>query len=84
MTNKLNIFSVYSGIIYDIYPEEFALLDDGQIPLTKRPSSCNKCYSRGYSGFNTDKLYYTPCTCINKIVDSARVSAKFNVQSQSA
>ena len=78
--NNIFIFSIYSGLLYSVGEEEFSLLDDGQIPLTKKPSNCKKCYSRGYIGFNVDKVMYMPCTCIHKVTDSSRVHAKFNVK----
>lgn len=81
--NDIFIFSIYSGLIYSIKEEEFTLLDDGQLPLTKKPSSCKKCYSRRYVGFNSDKVMYVPCTCIHRIVDSSRVHTKFNIKSSS-
>ena len=83
MNNKLNIFSVYSGILYTVNEDEFSLLDDGQVPLTKEPSACKKCYSRRYTGFNLEKNMYTLCTCIHKITDFSRVHTKFNVNSPS-
>lgn len=83
MKNYLNIFSVYSGILYKVQEEEFLLLDDGQVPLLKEPSSCKKCYNRRYTGFNVEKNTYIPCKCIHKIADYSRVHAKFNVDSSS-
>lgn len=83
MTNRMNIFSVYAGIYYTISSEEFDLLDDGQVPLLKSPLTCKKCYSRGYTGFDSNKHVYVCCQCVNKIADKARIASKFNINSPS-
>ena len=64
-------FSLISGDMYYVEPDEIKNLDKSQIPLLKKPSeNCNKCYGRFYIGFETIKKYYMPCPrCMNKCVD---------------
>jgi len=78
--NILNIFSVYSGIYYQIPESMFKLLDDGQLPLMSQPKVCKKCFSRGYSGFSTEKYAYLPCVCVQKNIDKDCLKEKFSVK----
>ena len=79
--NKL-IYSIYSGICYNIEEKFLSLLDDGQMTLKPLAlKDCKKCYSRRYIGFDTQKFVYTPCTCILKNADLNSIKEKFNIQS---
>jgi hypothetical protein len=64
-------FSMISGDMYYIEPDEVKNLDKSQIPLTKKPrGNCNRCYGRFHIGFETKKKYYIPCPkCMKKCVD---------------
>ena len=64
-------FSMVSGDMYYVEPDEVKNLAKDQIPLLKKPNSnCKKCYGRFYTGFETIKKYYVPCpTCMRKCVD---------------
>lgn len=70
MNNKKTIYSVFSGTFYDIPEKDVKILDIGQIPLTKKPSSsCSKCYGRGQIGRDATNLSYQICKCIRKNID---------------
>jgi hypothetical protein len=70
-TNKsIPVYSVFSGIIYDVLESDVKLLDVGQIPLTKYPpSNCKKCYGRHNRGRNQQDYCYPPCSCLRKVVN---------------
>ena len=74
----MNIFSSFSGTFYRILDKDFPLLDEGQIPLQKNPKNCNKCYSRGFLGRNTQTLVFEPCTCLLKVIDYPLLKTKMN------
>jgi hypothetical protein len=70
MNNKKTIYSVFSGTFYDIPEKDVKILDIGQVPLTKKPSSsCSKCYGRGQIGRDTTNLSYQICKCVRKNID---------------
>lgn len=75
----MHIYSIYSGISYEVEDNMFDLLDDGQVPLIKPPKYCNKCYSRGYVGFSSVDCKYLLCKCIQKNADNNRIKSKFNL-----
>lgn len=64
-------FSLVSGDMYYIEPDEIKNLNKSQIPLLKKPNtSCKKCFGRLYVGFDIKKKYYIPCPrCMQKCVD---------------
>lgn len=64
------IFSVFSGTFYEVLREDFKLLDMGQVPLIKKPSSkCNKCFGRSHLGRDTQTYAYAICNCLRKVID---------------
>lgn len=68
--NIRHIYSIFSGTFYQIPEKDVKILDIGQIPLIKKPSSsCNKCYGRGHIGRDTKNLGYQVCKCVRKNVD---------------
>lgn len=81
--NNINIFSIHSGLYYQVPENHFNMLDGGQIPLKKTPANCKICYSRGYTGFNSQSFTYSICKCVEKNTDYDRIKLKFNIQSTS-
>lgn len=77
------IFSLYSGILYQLPDHFFSVLDDGQLPLKNKPNLCKKCCQRGYTGFNTTTYTYSICKCVEKNTDHDRIRLKYNIQSKS-
>jgi len=68
-TTKI-IYSAFSGTFYTIPEKDFSLLDMGQLPLTKRPSSsCKKCQGRGHIGRDSQTFTYQICNCVRKVLD---------------
>jgi hypothetical protein len=63
------IYSVFSGSFYDLLDSDLDLLDVGHLPLLKAPKKCNKCYSRGYTGRDSQNLTYSPCSCVQKVLN---------------
>ena len=78
---KIDIFSIYSGLLYQIPLELFWKADDGQLPLTSS-KTCKKCLNRGYIGFSNDSFMYLACTCVQKNIDQERLKMKFNILTQ--
>lgn len=63
-------YSIFSGIVYDVYDKEVKNLDEGQIPLTKHPNcSCKSCYGRGWDYHDRERGVYNMCKCMRKIID---------------
>lgn len=63
-------YSVFSGLIYEVFDAEVNNLDEGQIPLKKKPHhSCKKCYGRGFSQFDRDRNIYLLCSCMKKCIE---------------
>jgi hypothetical protein len=62
------IFNVYSGSVFELQEDELKNLQEGEIPLERKPkASCKKCYGRGYIGKDKLKFIFQPCTqCIEK------------------
>lgn len=81
--SNIYVFSVYTGMVYDIPEEQFNLLDDGQLPLKDKPKACKKCYDRRYMGFSKTTYTYMPCLCVSKIADLAKVRSKYNIDTTS-
>lgn len=71
------IYSLYSGIIYQLPDHFYSSLDDGQMPLTQIPKLCNKCAQRGYAGFNTTTHMYNMCKCVEKHLNYDKIKSKF-------
>lgn len=65
-------FSIVTGQVVKILPDEVNLLEIYQIPLNKRPNtSCKKCYGRGYSSITSDTKLHNPCSCVIKVIDNS-------------
>ncbi len=72
--NEQQIFSVFSGTYYTCKSSDVDLLDEGQLPLTKKPNlNCKKCFGRGYTGRDTSHLGYVVCMCVRKVIDSQKI-----------
>lgn len=70
MHKTVPVYSVFSGTIYDILETDIKILNIGQIPLNKNPSSnCKKCYGKFNVGRNLQNYAYTPCSCLRKVVN---------------
>jgi len=68
-SNK-TIYSAFSGTFYEIPESDLNLLDMGQLPLLKKPSSsCKKCFGRGNIGRDNKNLNYFICNCVKKVLD---------------
>jgi hypothetical protein len=64
------IYSAFSGTFYTIPEGDFSLLDMGQLPLLKKPSSsCKKCFGRGHIGRDNQNFHYYLCNCVKKVLD---------------
>lgn len=61
-------YSIFSGTIYEVFDSEVVNLDEGQIPLKKRPQSSCKCFGRGYEYHDKEKGIYPICRCMRKCV----------------
>lgn len=67
---KIWVYSVFSGILYELPEKDIKLLDIGQLPLKKRPNtSCKKCYGKYDIGRDTQNYAYVPCSCLRKVID---------------
>ena len=67
--NPVLIYSVYTGSFYKLPESDVLLLDVGHLPLLKKPNKCNKCYSRGFLGRDAQNLTYSPCSCVQKVLN---------------
>lgn len=68
--NIKNIYSVFSGTYYEVPEKDVQLLNVGQIPLVKKPSSsCKKCYGKGHNGRDITSFAYQVCSCVRKNID---------------
>jgi hypothetical protein len=68
--NEKFIYSVFSGTYYSIPEKDFSLLNQGQIPLIKKPkNSCKKCFGRGHCGRDSSNFTFILCNCIKKNID---------------
>lgn len=64
------VYSVFSGTLYEALDKDVKLLDNGQIPLKKRPpTSCKKCYGKLDIGRDLQNYTYVPCLCLRKVID---------------
>jgi hypothetical protein len=81
METKKTIYSVFSGVFYEILEKDIKLLDIGQLPLTKKPSnSCKKCLGRGNCGREQKTFAYAICNCVRKNIDFEYIkSLKTNI-----
>ena len=77
--NTIQIYSIFSGTFYEVTTEDFKLLDAGQIPILKKPSSCKKCNGRGHIGRDTENHGYFVCNCLRKVIDYSKVKNAQNV-----
>jgi|LakMenEpi03Aug12_release.lakeMendotaPanAssembly.Ray.scaffolds.fasta_scaffold27880_4 hypothetical protein len=69
-TNKTLMYSAFSGSFYEIPENDLKLMDIGQLPLKKKPSSsCSKCYGRGHLGRDTQTYGYLICSCVRKVIN---------------
>jgi hypothetical protein len=69
ITDTKLIYSAFSGTFYEIPEKDFPLLDMGQIPLSKKPKNCKKCFDRGNLGRDNQTFQYSICNCVKKSVD---------------
>lgn len=64
------MFSIFSGTFYDLLETDLNLMDEGQLPLIKNPSSsCKKCYGRGHIGRDAQNYGFIPCMCVRKVIN---------------
>ena len=64
------IYSVFSGTLYEIPEKDVKLLDVGQVPLKKAPStSCKKCHGKLDLGRDFQNYAYIPCSCLRKVIN---------------
>jgi hypothetical protein len=64
------IYSAFSGTYYEIPESDIKLLEVGQVPLLKKPSSkCSKCFGRGHLGKDTQSYTYFICNCVQKVIN---------------
>lgn len=62
-------YSIFSGMIYEVFDQEVKNLDEGQVPLKKRPNdSCKHCYGRGFASYDREKGVYPICRCMRKCI----------------
>jgi hypothetical protein len=75
-------FSLISGEIYGVLPEEEKVLDKYQVPLLKPPKpTCKKCHGRGYPYKNISLGIYPICNCLRRHIDFSRVKEEeFNME----
>ena len=73
--NRQLMYSLITGEIYTIEPDELKNMDQYQIPLIKRPHhSCKVCYGRLHKGYNEVLKVYMPChKCMHKCVDMSAI-----------
>ncbi len=70
MNDTKVIYSVYSGMFFEVPEKDVKHLDAGQIPLIKNPTtSCKKCYGRGHLGRDQISFAYQICKCVRKNID---------------
>ena len=67
--NKKIMYSVFSGTFYEIPEKDVSLMNIGQIPMIKKPSSCKKCYNKGHNGRDIVNFAYQVCSCVRKNID---------------
>ena len=72
------IYSAFSGTFFTIPEKDVMLMEIGQLPLTKQPSSgCKKCFGRGHLGRDKENLAYELCNCVRKVIDVETVNKIF-------
>jgi predicted Zn-ribbon and HTH transcriptional regulator len=70
MNTKLLYFSIFSGDIYEIMPEDEKALDSFQIPLKMRPKGCRKCKGCFYIHYDLTNKKFDICPrCAKKYID---------------
>lgn len=70
MKNKVLIYSAFSGTYYETPEKDVSVLNEGQLPLKRKPSSsCSKCFGRGHTGRDTKSLVYLICSCVRKNIN---------------
>ena len=67
------LYSPFAGIYWEVPEGDFSLTDVTQIPLTKRPSKCNKCFNRGHLGRDKVNYVYLVCNCVRKVIDRDKI-----------
>lgn len=67
--NIILIYNVFSGTFLEFPETDINLLQVGYLPLTKKPKNCKKCHSRGFTGRDTRNLTYSPCSCVQKVLN---------------
>jgi hypothetical protein len=84
MNNTIFCFSAFSGKYYEMLREDVRLLEDGHLPLNKKPdNNCKKCYGRGHKGLNSQNFTYELCSCVHKRIDFDILKEINNVKTQS-
>lgn len=71
------VFCLITGQVFDCTLDEIGTLEDHHVPLKKLfPTSCRKCYGRGYigriggPGMKTEEKQLQPCiSCFRKCLD---------------
>ena len=53
--------------------QEKHLLEMARLAEKVNHTTCDKCYGRGYDGFDIVHGYYTPCICVVKAVNKLRI-----------
>lgn len=77
--NKIWMYSAFSGTFYEVLESDLSKLDEGQIPLKRKPSNCNKCFGRGHNGRDTQSYHYVICNCIRKAVNPEKMKNAKNI-----
>ena len=69
------MFSLLTGAIYTVDPNDINAVDMYQVPLKCLPQvKCTKCFGRMHTGFNnTSKVYQLCNKCVPKCVDYDRL-----------
>ena len=62
------IFNAYTGELYNLLDDELSNILEGEIPLSRKPSSsCKNCYGRGTLGHDQIRRVYHICPkCVYK------------------
>jgi hypothetical protein len=73
--DRIVVFSAFAGDYHLIPQKDLHSLIPGMLPLTKKPSNCKKCYSRGYTSKDSSNLTYNICSCVQKVLDLVKIKA---------
>jgi hypothetical protein len=67
--NSILVYNVFSGSFYKLPDSDINLLQVGHLPLLQKPKSCKKCFNRGFLGREARNLTYSPCSCVQKVLN---------------